>query len=238
MPPDHALPDTLKDLFKRQCIEIRRNFWDHDVKMLENALSGPMPASPATPILTSQTAHRLDPIPSREEIKRQRDVKQLSEVFHWISLGALDRFIYHIGHNGWITNEGHFLWERLGRLIESSRFDLRDSELKARLIAFMKAWGKCFTHFENMDQHRNGKVFFFNVHDGDEGRYIREQNSRAKFNGQQAAPVKAALDHFLDYVREHYLEIDMETAGQEGLDEYKEEEAELLKLIRLQEKLG
>lgn len=101
----------------------------------------------------------------------------------------------------------------------------------------MRAWGKCFTYYEHMDQHRNGKVFFFNVHGGDEGRYIREQNNRAKFNGEQAAPLKAALDHFLDLVREHYLEIDLETAGQDGLDEYKEEEAQLMNLIRMQEKL-
>ena len=40
---------------------------------------------------------------------------------------------------------------------------------------------------------------------------------------------------FLDHIREHYLEIDLEMAGQEGLAEYKEEEAQLMNLIRLTE---
>ncbi len=235
--PEHALPASLSALFIRQCIEIRRDFWDHDVKLLETALVTPMPAPP--PVGTRSSAPISAPLaqPTAAEIKRQRDLKQLREVFRWISLGAMDRFLYWLGYNGWITNEGHFLWERLGWLIESSRFDLRDPELKARLIAFMRAWGKCFTHYEHMDQHRNGKVFFFNVHDGDEGRYIREQNKREKFNREQVAPTKAALDFFLDHVREHYLEIDLETVGQDGLDEYKEEEAQLMNLIRMQEKL-
>ena len=156
-------------------------------------------------------------------------------MFRWINLGALDRFVYNLGNSGWLTNEGHFLWERLGWLIGSSKFYLSDEGLRQRLITFMKAWGKCFTHFEHMDQHRSGQVFFFNVHDGDEGKYIREQNKREKFNGEQAAPLKAALDAFIGYVKEHYLEIDPDTAGAEGLAEYKEEEAETKRIIRLSE---
>ncbi|MCB1226500.1 MAG: toll/interleukin-1 receptor domain-containing protein [Verrucomicrobiales bacterium] len=235
VPPEHALPVSIRELFKRQCIEIRRNYWDHDIRMLENALSAPMSVSPAAHSSPVQQPPSPVSVASSEEIKRQRDLKQLTELFRWISLGAMDRFLHWLSYNGWITNEGHFLWERLGWLIESSRFDLRDAELKARLIAFMNAWGKCFTHFIDMEQHRNGKVFFFDVHDGDEGRYIREQNNRAKFNGEQARPLKAAFDHFLDHIREHYLEIDLEMAGQEGLAEYKEEEAQLMNLIRLTE---
>ncbi|MFO1436876.1 MAG: hypothetical protein U1F81_01055 [Verrucomicrobiaceae bacterium] len=173
--------------------------------------------------------------PSPEQIKRERDVEQLRKMFRWINLGALDRFVYNLGNSGWLTNEGHFLWERLGWLIGSSKFYLSDEGLRQRLITFMKAWGKCFTHFEHMDQHRSGQVFFFNVHDGDEGKYIREQNKREKFNGEQAAPLKAALDAFIGYVKEHYLEIDPDTAGAEGLAEYKEEEAETKRIIRLSE---
>ena len=84
-----------------------------------------------------------------------------------------------------------------------------------------------------MDQHRSGQVFFFNVSDFDDGKYAREQNQRAKFNGEQAAPLKAAFDAFLDYIREHYLEIDLENAGKEGLEEYQVKEAKTMELIRL-----
>lgn len=34
MPPKWALPDALRTLPDRQCIEIRRDVWDHDVKLL------------------------------------------------------------------------------------------------------------------------------------------------------------------------------------------------------------
>ncbi|MEZ5387556.1 MAG: DUF3387 domain-containing protein [Prosthecobacter sp.] len=173
--------------------------------------------------------------PSPEQVKRLRDVEQLRKVFQWISLDAMNRFLYRLNNSGWLTNEGHFLWERLGWLLESSKFYLSDTELRERLITFMKAWGKCFTHFDHMEQHRGGEVFFFNVKDGDEWKYCRDQNQRAKFNGEQAAPLKEALDAFIGYVEEHYLEIDPDTAGAEGLAAYKEDEAQTKKIIRLTE---
>ncbi len=234
VPSEGELPESLRELFKRQSIEIRRDVWDHDIKQLEAALAVPRAAvtpSAPTPNHGSQSFER-----SPANIKRERDVKQLQEVFQWLSLGAMDRFLHWMGHNGWLTNEGYFLWERLGWLIDSSRFYLSDGELRTLLVNFMKAWGKCFTHYEHMAQHRNGKMYFFNVHDGDEAKYIREQNQRAKFNRDQIAPLKAAWDTFLDYVRENYtLEIDLETAGEAGLKEYREEEAQLLELIRVTE---
>jgi hypothetical protein len=233
VPPDSALPETLRGLFKRQYIEVRRDVWNHDIKLLEDALVVPVAVlAPMAPPPTPKTkASNLSP----PEIKRERDLKQLQEVLRWISLGAMDRFLYWLGYNGWLTNEGHFLWERLGRLLENSRFYLSDAELRTRLITFMKAWGKCFTHHMHMDQHRNGTVSIFNVSDFADPKYARDQNQRAKFNGEQAAPLKASFDAFLDYVREHYLEVDLETAGQQGLAEYKVDEAETKELIRLRE---
>lgn len=37
--PDEALPETLRGLFKHQCIEVRRDYWEHDIKQLENAFA-------------------------------------------------------------------------------------------------------------------------------------------------------------------------------------------------------
>lgn len=34
MPPEPALPESIRALSQRQYVEIRRDFWDHDVKLL------------------------------------------------------------------------------------------------------------------------------------------------------------------------------------------------------------
>lgn len=34
IPPESALPDCIKQITKKQAIEIRRNYWDHDIKLL------------------------------------------------------------------------------------------------------------------------------------------------------------------------------------------------------------
>ena len=38
MPPPDVLPETLKALPGRQDISLRRDYWDHDVKLLVHAL--------------------------------------------------------------------------------------------------------------------------------------------------------------------------------------------------------
>ena len=79
-------------------------------------------------------------------------------------------------------------------------------------------------------------AFYFDVR-GSDREYVRQQNQRAQYIGRQADPIKRALGAFLDYVREHYLEIDLRMAGQRGLEEYKKDEALTKKIIKQEERL-
>ena len=62
MPPSEVLPETMREIVSKQAIEIRRDYWDHDIQLLLARLggadslsskdkddSGPFPHSPYLP---------------------------------------------------------------------------------------------------------------------------------------------------------------------------------------------
>ena len=58
MPPPTALPNDVAAITLRQAIEIRRNYWDHDIKLLKERLSSGVPKNivhfkPSNPLVES-----------------------------------------------------------------------------------------------------------------------------------------------------------------------------------------
>jgi len=233
VPPQSALPASLRELFQRQGIEVRRDYWSHDIKMLKSALNPQLPPqsihSPTIPAVL--TANFLTPA----EVKRERDLEQLMKVFHWVHLGVLDDYIERLGSRARTSNAGTMMFDRLREVMGSARFYLSDVELRDRLDAFMETWGNSQLYINEMilDKRCSEMIFWM---PGDLFQ-SREQKKHVEYIMAQAAPMKITLDEFLAYVREHYLEIEPDTCGMEALKEYEIEEAELKEMIRLRDEL-
>lgn len=114
VPPRDVLPESLKDLFQRQKIELRRDYWDHDIKMVlaqfhnksDNNLNDNLELYPSKPpvgpdpisndklktILESdltQWKKVVSPLPEdpsqvREEIYREYKFQTFQEAIHFM----------------------------------------------------------------------------------------------------------------------------------------------------------
>jgi hypothetical protein len=63
VPPSATLPDDIRDLPLRQAVELRRNYWNHDVKLLLASIGSSETVSHSTP---QPSAKMADPSPAPE----------------------------------------------------------------------------------------------------------------------------------------------------------------------------
>lgn len=159
--------------------------------------------------------------PTPAALKRERDVKQLREVFQWIHLGVLGVFIERLGRYARATNAGVFMYERMRDLLADTRFYLSDKELRKRIEAFVTAFGNSQKYADEMVPGEQESQFDM---PGDLYQ-SREQEKQVKYTMAQAEPLRKALEDLKAYVAEDYVEIDLATTGEEGFKEYEEYEA-------------
>lgn len=162
---------------------------------------------------------------SLEEIRRERDVEQLSKVFYWIHLGVMDCFIDRLVNHCRLTNVGSDFCDALTNVVNSSSFHFKDLELRHQVVGFCEAWNRCLTYAWDMDASNNQQEAYFRL-PGD--MFVsKEQEDHYQFTQTQAQPLRVALDSLLGYVREHYIEIDPTICGREAVREYEEYEAKV-----------
>ena len=167
-----------------------------------------------------------------KQIKRERDVKQLNRVFKYIHTGVMDLFIKAIA-DGHIRFDGQELYQGLSCVVGSSSFKIADSKLRDLIIEFYTAWTDCFKFAHAMDLHPSGTHAHFRMPGDVE--VSAEQGKQFKYTSRQWKPLEEAFRALLDYVHEHYLEIDPTQTGREAVDDYLKSEKETKEMI---EKLG
>jgi len=160
-------------------------------------------------------------------ITRERDVQQLREVFEWVDLGLMDRFIDELGY-GRVLYVGEGMYQRLDAVVASASFHITDPELHELVVRFRKAWGRCFRYFAYMDTTPLGTSAYFKM-PGDIPT-SPEQYKQFQYTTKQWKPLRSSLDALTNYVRKHYLEIDARQSGKQRLEEIEKGEEELVKL--------
>lgn len=162
-------------------------------------------------------------LPSQREskspgvLRRERDLEQLNNAFHWINLNMLDRFIAKV-RSGRLLTVGLDFCDFLGIAIDGSEFHLNDSRLRDLLVDFHKAWERCGMYSHSMEGNQDISELRF-VMPGDIPRTL-EQGQQLRDTINSGLPLRSALDALLDYVREEYVEIDVSKTGAEALREY------------------
>ena len=158
---------------------------------------------------------------SAEQIRRERDVIQLQNVFRWINLKMMDRFIDAVA-DGRVLYEGEAMRDGLLKVLNESEFHIDDEELHKLIQEFTTAWVGCFKYCGQMDPLPNGKGGFFKP--PSDVATLLEQSASFTYTCNQARPLRDKLDELLSYVRENYLEIDPVHAGEAEVKKYWENE--------------
>ena len=154
---------------------------------------------------------------SPDQIRRERDVEQLKHLFYWLNLDVLNHFIERLYHSC-LTVVGMDFFECFSRVVKNPKFHINDPKLRSRIDTFFRAWEDSHCYAHSMDLRPGGKEAYFMM-PGDIPRYP-EQMEEHRRTREKAAPLRAALDALLNYVRVNYLEIDPTKCGQEALEIY------------------
>ncbi|RYD68484.1 MAG: hypothetical protein EOP83_00785 [Verrucomicrobiaceae bacterium] len=151
-------------------------------------------------------------------IRRKRDLEQLKEVFYWINLNMIDQFIFRLGSYGRTSFAPMDFVGFLGAVLDSSKFHLYDSILRDLIFGFHSAWGQCLSRSHFMDLTPNGKELHF--HTPLDFFKSEAQEDAYNFTVAQAKPLREKLNELLAYIREHFIEIDLDESGMEAVKKY------------------
>jgi hypothetical protein len=154
---------------------------------------------------------------SPEKIRRERDVEQLKHLFYWLNLDVLNDFIERLWHSR-LTVVGMDFFECFSQVYKNPKFHINDPELRLRVDTFFRAWEESHCCAQSMDLRPDGKEAYFMM-PGDTPRYPKQMEEHRRTR-EKAAPLRAALESLLGYVRENYLEIDPAKCGREAFAKY------------------
>ncbi len=155
---------------------------------------------------------------SHQEVQRSRDIEQLKQLFYFINLHVIDQFLARLDCHGRITMVGQSFCEALCDLVKKSSFHIYDADLRIKIEQFVNAWEDCLTYGHELDISKNGREAYFHM-PGDV--FVnKEQEQHFNYMRTRAAPCRAALDDLLKYIRNFYMEIDVNETGKEALIEY------------------
>jgi len=213
LPHDLPFNILLNRTVKYRCLNVAdiSNAKGHLKKVMITALKTIIRKNPKRP-------RELEEKPP-DQIRRERDVEQLQELFFWLNLGAIDQFIDRLGGYGQLTVIGDYFHDRMYKIFISSRFHINDTRLRLRVRNFISAWCACFRYYEELDLHPNHRVLRFTMRMD-----MPKSAAQAKqfdYTKNQARPLRKALDSMLAYVRTNYLEVDPKKCGKEALDYYR-----------------
>lgn len=177
---------------------------NHLVNNLLTALISIIKSSPLRP-------HELKLI-SPEQRKKERDNKNLTNVLNCLNYTTLDQFLDTFPTH--IPSKILFYNEYLESVVTSQTFYLYDENLRTKIISFKNNLSTGLAFFNHYMPSANGKFYSF---------HNTSKQSEIDFNFllEQKEIIKNNLSELLNYVRENYLEIDLEETSNTALQAYK-----------------
>lgn len=177
-------------------------------KLIETAIRAIMQGSPKRP----KELENLSP----DEIKRERDLRQIRLLLSQLSLTYIDGFIEDIPHQ--INTRILHFWANFHRVFVNSRFHLYDAELLDAFTTFHDAWDVAlsYDHHYRDTSHEELQIFGSK---GDAPHTKAEQKAWVHINAQKLTMYQE-LQRILRIVRERYLEIDVNDTSEAAYKEY------------------
>lgn len=180
---------------------------------LKNAIKSTLEANPTRPTAT------LSP----EEVKHERDVKTLTEIFKTIDIQAVDDHIARMPHC--ITDEALHMWDMFNIAASGSDVHLNDAELFNLIKQFRAAFGQTMAHEGMYHEAPSGRQHIFTDHDT----LSRAASQKAWAQIDEARlKMHEVFQEVLHRVRVQFLEVDLKKTSSLARKDYLEYRKSLL----------
>lgn len=155
--------------------------------------------------------HELHEI-SPEQRKKRRDIKNLINVLNCLHFITLDQFLEFFPTH--IPSKILFYNEYLQTVLNTQTFYIYDENLRTKIIFFKDSLSEGLAFSDHYMPNGNGKFYSF---------HNTSERSDVDFHfllGHKDI-IKNSLSELLNYVREYYLEIDLEETSNAAFEAYK-----------------
>lgn len=153
---------------------------------------------------------------SPEEIKRVRDIENLTWAFSAIHLPTVDQMILDLPR--YLKDRVFHFWESFRGVVGNSHFHLYDSQAADLIKDVYSGWGGCLGHGEQYRMAPNPDLYIFS-NPGDAALTKTQQKAWDHINESRAL-LRSSLDQLLDYIRKEYIEIDIDELSGNAWREY------------------
>lgn len=174
---------------------------------LKNAIKSTLEANPARPTAT------LTP----EEVRHQRDVETLTEIFKTINVQVIDDHFTKMPHC--ISDAALHVWDMFSIASGGNDFHLNDAELFDLIHQFRAAFGQTLAYGGMYHEATGGLQHIFTGHDilgtaAQQKAWAEIDEARKKMN--------TVFQEILRRIRTQYLEVDLKTTSKVAWKDYME----------------
>ncbi|MCO4206092.1 nucleotide-binding protein [Aeromonas taiwanensis] len=159
-----------------------------------------------------------------EEIRRIRDIENLTWVLSAIHLPTIDQMVLDLPH--YLSNRVFHFWESFRSTFENSLFYLYDKNAENLIKNIFVGWQGCVGHGEQYRMAPNPNLYVFsNPGDAPLNKTQEEAWNRIE---ESRSLLRSSLDQLLAHIRNEYIEIDVEELSRNAWKEYVAYEKNLL----------
>lgn len=144
-----------------------------------------------------------------EEVKHQRDVETLREIFETINIPVIDEHIETMPHH--YTDVTIHMWEQFIIAASGNHFHLNDTELFDLIKKFRNAFGKTLAYDARYHEAPGGRRYIFTGHDM--LATAASQKAWAKID-EARLTMAETFQEILGRVRRQYLAVDLKKTSQ------------------------
>lgn len=143
---------------------------------------------------------------SPEEIRRIRDIENLTWALSAIHLPTIDKMILDLPR--YLSDRVFHFWESFHTIVENSLFHIYDEKAAKFIQEILAGWSGCVGHGEQYRMTTNPNLYVFS-NPGDAPLNKAQEKSWNHIN-QSRSLLRNALDQLLAYIRNEYIEIDVD----------------------------
>lgn len=171
---------------------------------------------------------RIDKSPG--EIKRIKDIQNISNLFKQIHIPTIDEFIDEMPYK--MIGRIFWFWEGFRKVFESNSFYIFDEATREHLTNFRISWGKTFNFPMHYNAGQGGKDYFCYI---PMDRFPNEKSEK-DYNELESEiyNLKILFRDLLIYIREKYVEIDIDELSDVAIQTYIEFEKESLSNLKFE----
>jgi hypothetical protein len=164
---------------------------------------------------------------SPDEIKRAKDISSVESLLGVIHIQTMDYFIDSLPDR--VIDRIFFFWHSFQEIYDTTAFHIYDSHLAKLVREFRDKWGETLGHGDMYSGSQGrGSYIFHKPMDIFPNKKAEEAYDQI---AQEAAELKFFFKELIQYLRDNYIEIDIDELSKNALQAYVDHEKSMLDLL-------